>query len=375
MNDLKEIRQHLHRHPELSKQEQETQKYLLSLLRKLDTDKIEEVAGTGILVQFKGENTGSNILFRGDIDALPIQEVNDFTHCSIKDGVSHKCGHDGHATILYGLAKQFSENRPEKGDVYLIFQPAEEIGWGAQAVEDSGLLQKLNIDHVFALHNVPGYPLNQVVCREGSFTPSVTTLVSIFTGHTAHAAEPWNGINPAKAMSKFLIDALTYNEEKKNVHEFVTITPVCTMMGDESAYGTSAGEGSVHLTVRAHSNEKLNEVLAKLKEQAEGYAKEEQLKVSFEQRDTFESNQNAEQAVALIKSAAEDLKLSYHDKDEPFRWGEDFGLFTNRIKGAMFGLGSGEDCKPLHHPEYDFPDEIITSAIDMFKTIQAKAQR
>lgn len=375
MNDLKEIRQHLHRHPELSKEEQETQKYLLSLLRKLDTDKIEEVAGTGILVQFKGDNTGSNILFRGDIDALPIQEVNDFTHRSIKDGVSHKCGHDGHGTILYGLAKQFSENRPEKGDVYLIFQPAEEIGWGAQAVEDSGLLQKLNIDHVFALHNVPGYPLNQVVCREGSFTPSVTTLVSIFTGHTAHAAEPWNGINPAKAMSKFLIDALTHNEEKQDVHEFVTITPVCTMMGDESAYGTSAGEGSVHLTVRAHSNEKLGEVLAKLKEHAQTYAKEEQLKVSFEQRDTFESNQNAEQAVALIKSAAEDLKLGYHDKDEPFRWGEDFGLFTNRIKGAMFGLGSGEDCKPLHHPEYDFPDDIITSAIDMFKTIQAKAQQ
>ncbi len=371
---LKEVRHYLHRHPELSKYEFNTQKYLLGLLRSLSTDGIIEVAGTGILVTFKGQQEGVDILFRADIDALPIQELNSFEHRSTTDHVSHKCGHDGHATILYGLAKHYSESRPQAGNVYLIFQPAEEVGWGAQAIEDSGVLKDLPIDYVFALHNVPLYPLNEVVCRVGSFTPSVTTLVANFIGHTAHAAEPWNGLNPAKAMSEYMLAALQYNKEQKTTHEFVTITPVCTTMGDVNAYGTSSGEGSVHLTIRADSNEKLNDTLSAIKKDAEEIAESEELKVVFEQRETFESNQNDKRAVRLIKEAAVHHQLSYQDKPEPFRWGEDFGLYTNRIKGAMFGLGSGVECKPLHHPEYDFPDDIIEHAINLFATIQEKAQ-
>src|SRR5690606_14662134 len=152
------IRHYLHRHPEVSGNEHATQQYLLDLLAKLNTDKIEKVAGTGILVHFKGKSIGQNIMFRGDIDALPIEETNAFEHRSEHPGVSHKCGHDGHTTIVYGLCKHFSANRPESGDVYVLFQPAEENGRGAAGVEKSGVLNSLSIDLVFALHNVPAYP-------------------------------------------------------------------------------------------------------------------------------------------------------------------------------------------------------------------------
>ncbi len=373
MEDLVSIRKYLHQHPELSKEERETQKYVLGLLKELDIDEVHPVASTGIFLKFKGQAPGKNIMFRGDMDALPIEEVNDFDHRSQSKGVSHKCGHDGHTTIMLGLARHYSLQRPESGDVYIIFQPAEEIGWGAAKVEESGILKDRNIDMVLSLHNVPGYALNKVVCREGSFTPAVTTLIASFVGYTSHAAEPWNGRNPAAAMSEYLLSALQHNEEKKDTHEFVTITPVYTEMG-EIAYGTSAGEGSVHLTIRADSSEKLERVLNDIMQQGKQFAQKHDLKVVYREQERFESNQNAKEVVALVKQASADLGLEYHDKEEPFRWGEDFGLYTQNIKGAMFGLGSGEDCKPLHHPAYDFPDEIIPSAIDMFITIQKKAQ-
>ncbi len=361
-------------HPEVSGNEHATQQYLLDLLSKLDTDKTEQVAGTGILVCFKGKGKGKNIMFRGDIDALPIEETNDFEYRSTIKGVSHKCGHDGHATIAYGLCMYFSANRPEQGDVYVLFQPAEENGRGAAGVEESGVLDELPVDFVFALHNVPAYPLHTIVCREGSFTPSVTTLIAYFKGYTSHAAEPWHGRNPAKAMSKYLVESLTYNMEQKERHEFVTVTPAHMELG-ELSYGVSAGEGSVHLTIRADSNERLQNVLEEVRKTGSRLADEEELTVNYEEKETFESNQNAVEAVGVIQSAAGVLGLEYHDKDEPFRWGEDFGLFTNRIKGAMFGIGSGEDCKPLHHPAYDFPDEILENSINMFITIQQKAQQ
>ncbi len=373
MEELIAIRRHLHQHPELSGEEQATQRYVLDLLKELDTDKITPVAGTGILVQFNGSSTGKNILFRGDMDALPIDETNDFAHRSVNRGVSHKCGHDGHTTIMYGLAEHFATNRPEQGNVYILFQPAEEVGRGAKGVEDSGILDSLHIDLVFALHNVPAYPLHEIVCRVGSFTPSVTTLIAYFKGHTSHAAEPWHGRNPAAAMSSYMLDALNYNMEDGEKHHFITVTPAYMELGS-IAYGTSAGEGSVHLTIRADTNERLRSAVDKITQLAKQKANTHGLTVHFDEQEIFESNQNAPEAVKLIQKAADELGLSYHDKDEPFRWGEDFGLFTNRIKGAMFGIGSGEECKPLHHPAYDFPDEILANAINMFITIQKKAQ-
>ncbi|MBW7914264.1 MAG: amidohydrolase [Taibaiella sp.] len=373
MEELIAMRRYLHQHPELSGEEQATQVYLLERLNKLKLDKLTPVAGTGILATINGRHPGRNILFRGDMDALPIEETNDFGHRSVNKGVSHKCGHDGHTTIMYGLAEHFAANKPENGNVYILFQPAEEVGRGAKGVEDSGLLNDLPIDLVFALHNVPAYPLHQIVCRVGSFTPSVTTLIAYFKGHTSHAAEPWHGRNPAAAMSSYMLDALNYNMEDGEKHHFITVTPAYMELGS-IAYGTSAGHGSVHLTVRADTNERLRNTIDKLESLAKQKADQHGLSIHFEEQEIFESNQNAVEAVNLIQAAANELGLSYHDKDEPFRWGEDFGLFTNRIKGAMFGIGSGEDCKPLHHPAYDFPDEILNNAINMFITIQKKAQ-
>lgn len=372
VQELTAIRHYLHAHPELSAQEYNTHLYLLDKLSKLDVDEVISIK-TAIIAIFKGKHKGKNVLFRGDFDALPIEETNDMVYRSTVKGVSHKCGHDGHATIQLGLAEYYSKNRPERGDVYLLFQPGEEIGWGARVVVDSGVLEELSIDHVIAMHNLPGFPLHKVLCKSGSFSSSVMTLVARFKGYTAHAAEPWNGRNPAKAMSKYMLEALTYNEERKATKEYVTITPAHTEMG-EVAYGTSAGEGSVHLTIRADNNEKMARVVAEIKEHAQRLADDDELTVSFEELEPFEANQNDPKAVKYIKQAAESCGFDYQELDVPFRWGEDFGLITTLYPGAMFGIGAGEGCKPLHHPAYDYPDEITPTTIKMFLAIQKSIQ-
>ncbi|QYJ67390.1 amidohydrolase [Flavobacterium litorale] len=371
MEELTALRHYLHKHPEVSQNEYKTQEYMLNLLGKLNADKVEKTANTGILVTFKGKAVGKNILLRADIDALPIQETISTTYKSNTEGVSHKCGHDGHTTIMYGVAQHFAAQRPEKGNVYLLFQPAEENGWGARNVVADGTLKGLNIDMVFALHNLPGYTMHSIVCKTGSFTSSVVSLAAHFKGYTAHAAEPWNGRNPAKAMSQYMLEALALNMEDKPA--YVTVTPVHTAMG-EKAYGISAGEGSVHLTVRADSNQRLDAAMASIKSKATEIAKDEELEVSFEIIEPFESNQNHNDAVAVIQKAAKTTNSEYNAIDDGFRFGEDFGIFTNLYPGAMFGVGSGKDCFPLHHPAYDYPDEITQTGIKMFTTIQKEAQ-
>lgn len=372
MEDLTALRHYLHQNPEVSQNEYKTQEYLIGLLKELNTDKIEKTANTGILVTFQGKKPGKNILLRADIDALPIEETITSEYKSNQPGVSHKCGHDGHATIMYGVATAFSKQRPEQGNVYLLFQPAEENGWGARNVVEDGTLENLPIHMVFALHNLPGFKMHQIICKTESFTSSVVSLAAYFKGYTAHAAEPWNGKNPAAAMSSYMLKALQLNEENKPA--YVTVTPVYMHLG-EKAYGISAGEGTVHLTIRADSNERMDAALEKAREAARKLAADECLEVSFELIEPFESNQNHPDAVKVIKAAADETGFGYTAIEDGFRFGEDFGIFTNLYPGAMFGIGSGEDCRPLHHPAYDYPDEITATGIKMFTAIQKKAQQ
>lgn len=364
------IRRHLHRHPELSTKEVETQRYLKTHLEKLHHDGLQEVGGTGLMLLFKGKSPGKNILLRADMDALPIQELNGMEHRSLRDGISHKCGHDGHSAILLGLAHQLSDHRPEKGTVGLLFQPAEENGMGAKAVlEDTRF--DFKADMAFALHNLPGYPLHQVLCRPSSFTAAAKSVIFKLHGRTSHAAEPENGINPALAISEIL--ELSESLSQKDIHkaDFRLITTVHLTMG-EKAYGVSAGYGELHFTLRSWTNEVMgileDELLSAIKE----ICHRRGLGLEKEELDIFHANENDAEAVRIIEQVAKGQALSYAEPPTPFTWGEDFGLFTERFSGAMFGIGAGEDTPPLHHPEYDFPDAIIRTGINMFTGILEK---
>ncbi|TNE53893.1 MAG: amidohydrolase [Bacteroidetes bacterium] len=370
--DLIAIRKHLHAHPELSGKEYQTAKKIVSFLRQYQPTRIiEHIGETGVLAEFDFGNDGPTVLFRADTDALPIQEINEFEHRSIYEKVSHKCGHDGHTTILIGLAKQLSEKPFSRGKVILLFQPAEEIGAGAKAILSDPEFKGIQPDYVFALHNLPAYPLHQIVVRKDSFTASVISLTIKLFGKTAHAAEPEHGINPAIALADILKHANQLSNNHPEQTDFSVITPVHMELGSID-FGISAGYGELRFTLRTWTEDRLQSLCKGFEQTIHTLAKEHGLQTVIERSQHFSANQNDSEAVDLIFKAAKNNNLSLLHRPFPFKWGEDFGLFTQHFKGAMFGLGAGENSPALHNPDYDFPDQILDSGINMFYQIASE---
>jgi amidohydrolase len=367
LEELIRFRKKLHKHPELSQHERNTKKRILRQLRSFGFEHPREIGHTGVLVDFDSRKPGKTIMLRADTDALPIREVNDFEHRSVHDGVSHKCGHDGHTTILLGVAAELIRNPLQNGRVLLVFQPAEENGEGAKAILADEQFD-MRPDMVFALHNLPGYPLHQVVIKEGPFTAAAKSIIIKLEGKTSHAAEPEAGISPASAIADLI--TLMKNESQPDINrdDFALATPVFIHMGEKS-YGVSAGHGEVHYTLRTWTNQVMQGFSERLENRVASIAKMHRLNCFVDWTEEFFSNQNDGKAVALIEKAANVNELNVVSKDRPFKWGEDFGLFTERFSGAMFGLGAGEDSPALHNPDYDFPDELIPTGINMFVSI------
>lgn len=367
LNSLVKLRRELHQNPELSGKEHQTRERLKKHLADRGVQSIQDLGETGFICEFHGEEEGPTVLIRGDIDALPIQEINTFGYRSITDGVSHKCGHDGHSTILCGLAESLVKEPILKGTALLLFQPAEENGEGAKSIlADPNFHYRPNF--VFALHNLPGYPLHQIVCREQSFTAAAKSIIISLEGKTSHAAEPEKGLNPGRAISRIIDMFDEVSQPNPEFSDFALSTPIHINMGT-LAYGVSAGYGEVHYTLRTWDNEVMKEFTEVIESRVKNITNSENLGLQISWTQEFSANENDSEAVDEIVNAARINSFKYIEREIPFKWGEDFGLFTEKFKGAMFGIGSGEDCPALHNPDYDFPDEIIPTGVNMFHSI------
>lgn len=367
--DLSAFRKQLHKHPELSGQEVKTAKIVVQTLEQFNPeDMITNLGGTGVAAIFDSGNPGTTTMFRSELDALPIQESNTFQHKSITDNVSHKCGHDGHSTILIGLAEQLSANPPSKGRVILLFQPAEETGEGAKAILNDDKFNALKPDFIFALHNVPGFKKGVIVCKDKAFTPSVISFVLKLKGKTSHAAEPEHGINPDMALQELIYRIKQLDNANMDADDYATIATVYATLGSKD-YGISAGYAELHMTIRTWTPEQLAQLKNTICGIIEEVTKAKKLQYDLDWIDEFTANINNSEAVEYIKQAAHIMGYTYHSKPHPFKWGEDFGLFTQHFKGAMFGLGSGENTPALHNPDYDFPEDIIPYGVNMFHAI------
>ncbi|GAB3885056.1 amidohydrolase [Spirosoma agri] len=359
------FRRELHRFPEVSGQEFDTQRRIRDFVSRFSPVSITEVGKTGLLLQYGNDLSGPVTLIRADIDALPIQEANEFAHKSLREGVSHKCGHDGHAAILTRLASLLSEKPPVKGRVFLVFQPAEENGQGAEAVLHDPAFASIRPDLVFALHNLPGYEQGVIVCKPGDFTAAVKSLIVTFKGKVSHSAEPEKGLNPAYLMARFTLASKELENPDPNSADFALLTPIYSTLGEKS-YGISAGYGEVHLTLRTRNNERMDALTKQLLTTLSNLCDGSGITTETAFTEAFFANQNHPDAFAQIKSSALRLGYEFIDKQEPFKWGEDFGLFTQTHKGAMFGIGAGENTPALHNDDYDFNDNLIDPAARLF---------
>lgn len=359
-------------HPEISKNEHATAKKILNFLAPFHSAQIIFPLGkTGLAVIFQGEEKSPVVLIRADIDALPITETNDFEYKSMNEGVAHLCGHDGHTTILAGLAHRLHSKPLKKGTAILLFQPAEETGEGAKMILDDPKFKGLRPDYVFALHNLPGFELNNIVVRKQHFASASKGMIVKLFGKTSHAAHPEMGISPALAMADIIRGLSKLSLQKEGFADFKLITIIHSKLG-EIAFGTSPGYAEVMATLRSYTNddmEKLTEQAVAIVERiCDKYGLEEKI----EWVEEFPATVNNDQCVDLVCEVAGENKFCVEQIEKPFRWSEDFGHFTMKYPGTMFGIGSGINHPSLHNSNYDFPDEIIPTGVDMFEGLIRK---
>ena len=369
LQQLIALRKEIHRFPELSGKEYETAQRIVNFLTPFEPDQIiTELGTTGVAAVYDFGKIETTIMIRCELDALPIQEINSFEYRATVDSVSHKCGHDGHMVIVAGLASWLQNASIENARIVLLFQPAEETGEGAPGILADSKFEEIIPDYIFALHNLPGFPMHQIVTTASEFTSTVQSVSISLHGKESHAAEPENGINPALAIAELInsFEDIVINDV--NSDDFTLITPVYSSMGGKD-YGVSPADGELHLTVRTWTPEQMNSLMERIETIALQTAKKHKLNHELFWFGYFAATKNHAFCNSVIQESATEKGTDCVFQDHPFKFGEDFGVFTQRYPGAMFGLGSGTDTPALHNPDYDFPDEIIETGILMFTEI------
>ena len=367
--ELLNLRKELHKNPELSSFEFETSNRIRKFVEKHNPSSIiENVGETGLAVIYKYKKKGKSITIRCELDALPIQEDNQFSHQSKTEGVSHKCGHDGHMAIVSGLIFWIKNQSFESGKIILLFQPAEETGKGAYQIIKDKKFKELQTDYYFALHNIPKEPLHSIILIEKGFSAEVQSLIIKVKGKESHAAEPENGINPAVGISDIIRIMSELSVNYPEDENFTVLTPVHINMGQKS-YGISPAKGELHYTLRTWSNEKMLILKTQIEAVLKKTCRIHKLEYEVEWLEYFPASNNNITCNNYIEKAAQENKFKIIKRPYPFKFGEDFGWFSKKYKTAMFGLGAGIDTPALHNADYDFPDEIIETGISMFKSI------
>lgn len=347
---LTDIRHDLHCHPGIAGEEYYAHDLVVRHLQSLHPDKVyTHVGGSGVIAYWGKNPATETIAFRADTDALPI---------------GHRCGHDGHTVILLRLAELIDSTNGSVNKL-LIWQPAEETGQGARAILETGILQQYNIRAIYALHNLPGYPLGTVVLCPRTFAAASTGVVYRLLGRETHASTPELGINPGLAVSEIIKCFDGYNRLDG---EFRQSTLIFVRVG-QVAFGTSAGDAEVMFTLRAFTNDTMEHLLFEANKAVDEIAARHRLKVVRMLQEPFRATENNGDCVEAIEKAAEAVPLPVRYQIEPNRWSEDFAEYLQEFNGAMFGIGAGENHPELHHPNYDFPDALIQPAAEVFYRI------
>ena len=368
---LIEWRRALHRLPELSGHEHDTAATVAATLAPLHPDRIlTGLGGHGVAAIFDSGTPGPSVMIRAELDALPITELSDIPHKSIRPGIGHLCGHDGHMAILMGLARLLSRRRPERGRVILLFQPAEEDGSGAAAVIADPRWPEVAPDWAFSLHNYPGIPLGHALLASGPVNCASCGMRIQLVGKTSHASVPEAGLTPAPAIAT-LIPALTAlgpgGPVTDGAYRLVTITHAHV---GEPTFGIAPGMGEVWVTLRTVRDDQMAALWAAATTLAADAAARDGLKLTITRHDDFAASINDPDATDHLRAAHLATGLPAFAAPLPMRASEDFGRFgTAGAKSAMLYLGSGETQPMLHNPDFDFPDALIDPGTRLFHRV------
>ncbi len=359
-------RRDIHQHPEILYDTHRTSALVAEKLKEFGCDEVVTGIGrTGVVGVIKGktDTQGRVIGLRADMDALPMQEQTGLDYASKTDGAMHACGHDGHTAMVLGAAKYLSETRNFDGTAIVIFQPAEEGGNGAEAMCKDGLMDRFGIQEVYAMHNVPGVPTGQFAIRSGPLLAAADEFDIHLEGRGGHAAKPHETIDTTVMLSQLIVALQTIVSRNADpiLQAVLSVTSVET---SSKAFNVIPQSAQLRGTVRTHSNEMRDLIETRLTEVAEGIAETfgGTVKVSYTRG--VPVTINAEEQTEFAAEAAISVGGSC-DEAPMVMGGEDFSFMLEERPGAFIVLGNG-DSAGLHHPEYNFNDEIIPMGCSWF---------
>jgi len=369
-------RRHLHANPGLTLHEQDTAAFVVEKLRELGVTEIAEgIGGHGVVATLRRAGTGGNraVGLRGDMDALPIQEVaENLPWKSQNPGVMHACGHDGHTTALLGAAALLLADDSWSGAIHLVFQPAEEGGRGAESMIRDGLFARFPMERIFGWHNWPGLEAGTIAVHDGPVMAAGARLVITFEGHAGHAALPHMTRDPVLAAGHAI--TAVQSVVARNMDPIAGAVVSITIMEAGEAQNQIPSRAVLKGTARWLRPEDGAAIEEGLRRIAEGIGATFGLKGSLEFRQGvyLTSNSPAEREIAAGAAAAggavrRDLP--------PAMTGEDFSRFLVEVPGAFVWIGNGpaDGGRELHHPHYDFNDAILPRASGFLAEVAKRA--
>jgi hippurate hydrolase len=368
-SELQQIRRDIHAHPELCYEEQRTADLVAARLTEWGIPIVRGLGVTGVIGIIKNGSSGRAIGLRADMDALPVQELNSFSHASRHAGKMHACGHDGHTAMLLGAAHYLSKHRNFDGTVYLIFQPAEEGGGGARRMIEDGLFEQFPMDAVYGMHNWPGLPVGSFGVVAGPMMASSNEFRVVVKGKGAHAAQPHRGIDPVMVAVQIAQSWQTIISREKNPLDTAVLS--ITQIHAGSATNVIPDEAVLIGTVRTFSTGVLDLIERRMNEVAGGVAAGFNATIDFSFRRNYPPLVNhAGQTRFAIEAMKAVVGADKVDANvEPTMGAEDFAYMLQAKPGCYVFIGNGEGdhrasghglgpCQ-LHNASYDFNDHLL----------------
>jgi hippurate hydrolase len=359
---IAEWRRDIHAHPEILFDTHRTSALVADKLRGFGCDEVVEGIGrTGVVGVIRGRQSGSGkvIGLRADMDALPIEEATGLPHASQTRGAMHACGHDGHTAMLLGAAQYLAETRNFDGTAVVIFQPAEEGGGGGKEMVDDGMMERFGIQEVYGLHNMPGVPVGEFRFRPGPVMASSDEFTIEIVGRGAHAAQPHNSIDPVLAGCQTVLALQSIAARSADPLKSVVVS---VTIFETSSNASNVIPERVRLigTARSLDPEVRDLIESRMRAIVEGTAAAFGAAATLDYQRNYPVTVNAAaQADFAARVAADVVGEARVDAGAPPVMGaEDFSFMLNARPGAFVFVGNGETAK-LHHPKYDFNDELI----------------
>ncbi|MGK0554061.1 M20 metallopeptidase family protein [Macrococcus capreoli] len=372
IEEITDIRRHLHQHPELSLQEYETTRFIIDHLEKLNIEYFTPL-DTGVIAFIRG-NAEQTIAFRADIDALPIDEHNDVSFKSNVPNVMHACGHDGHTTMLLALmkeVKQLSEQHSLHYNYMFIFQPSEEANAGANLLIRNFDFSPYNIQAIYGIHMMPDNPEGEIAYRSNEITASATEYRFYIDGKSAHVANKEQGYAASNALIQILNQVSTLQQfylpglNRNIVH--------IGKFNAGEAINTVPSTGYLEGTIRTYSAHDLDIVKTKMTEMAKGIAMTTGCQVEVAFTEGYPPTINHETLEQRVISAINDAQITPVHNDLPYLFGEDFSFYAKVAPTYFVFLGCRNKDKGyihgLHHNQFNFDEKVLINGINYYLSL------